>query len=626
MTGRTFFSTKALKSLPESTRRGIRELEDNFQKMKHSTFSDELFVDQIEKSLRIFAQILDETTCAQGPSSLIVSQLDSIEGGIQFINSAITNRLESSRYLYGASLFSPQNMGPISRLYSFYELFVDLLERLIATYDKQNGPNGHQLDFLVDISAFTSVHAEEFVPLRCEEPPRSELIGITLNEQAFFQIRTTILILLHEIGHYVPPENREKRNRILQDRFLNWISTKVYHELYTFLHDEVLSIYDKMESGDERIAIGQVRTHFEKRLAIAIEPVITLALSHSLESFINSDQVISRFGKIDRYNTRLRDFQGLLELFLIDISNDLNRTLFSRKEAKPEHGIWQNMVGVLTQLVEVKDEEGDIDKKVTYIERICEIAIELFETNDHFQYKGGSAHPGPNRALESYLRSLSLLGVNEYSEVNVKLFTRVLSQCLKKSIDAVRDNQVLEMLTRGIDEAVAHLFCIRTLNIEDFDKYWKMMEPIMSGSYYGKADQIRFFGIPIAIITEYFRLKNGTNPLDSPSYKISPFNLPIPDFGKNKSKAEIDEMTSILQETFLVPVATYLTQHDDIFPENSLFQLVEGMPKTEDARLLQSIRRHFKEFSENTMTDYDLENELKIIDFLVNSFAIKKAL
>src|SRR5688572_9769905 len=107
----SLFSKKTLNLLPVSTRRGVQKLEHDFLKMKHSRYSDEQFVAQIEESIKTFAAILEEAICAEGDSSLLLNQLKSIEDCIEFISHAITNRLQSGRFLYEANLFNPHNMG-----------------------------------------------------------------------------------------------------------------------------------------------------------------------------------------------------------------------------------------------------------------------------------------------------------------------------------------------------------------------------------------------------------------------------------------------------------------------------------------------------------------------------------
>ena len=128
--------------------------------------------------------------------------------------------------------FAPLNIGPFSELYLFYEEFVDLFENLINSYNesientsgKEEGATS-QLSFLIDIVVHSSVDAKLFVPRTCISSPTSRLIGITLNEHSFFQIRDTVLLLLHEIGHYVRPFDRIKRNQLLLD-ICNKLATK----------------------------------------------------------------------------------------------------------------------------------------------------------------------------------------------------------------------------------------------------------------------------------------------------------------------------------------------------------------------------------------------------------------
>lgn len=628
-------SKRVLEALPISTRRGIEELDSRFLKMKHGLLSNDQFVDQIRSSIETFFHSLEDAHCNGESASRLLAQLAYIENGIQFIKGAMTNRLLASRYLYEPNLFNPHNMGPFSRLYLFYEAFVDLFERLVMAYNRtKNEPWAFStLSFLVDISAYSSVHAQVFIPYACTTSSANILIGITINEHAFFQIKATIVLLLHEIGHYVRPFKRIRRNKVLVDVVIRWLTNMVYGQLNDYIYAELLAINTQERTEEEKDKIEFVREHFDNDVFPIIGPIISVTLNECFDKFVKSEQVTSVFGDKDQYANLISQFQEILADFLTRLSNELSEMLLlplrevheSEEDPPKPRGIASDLgirTGILKCLNEKVEIENGFDQehssdKVVYFEYLCNKATSLFESGNIFEYKEGVGNSTPDLAIDSYLKSLALMGLTEANRDNIEYFTSVVIRCLKRAVEAMQEEAVLSMLIRSLEEALANMFWIRTLNIQDFESYWEIFEPLIQQATFSERDRIQFFGIPNAIITEYFDLYSTGEIQENRVYNISPVNAATPSTRINNHNPEIstEKLVDDLRYIFFEPIARYLLEEDDVFPEKQLFQIETDKPLSSDGKLIKELREKIRQFLANTKLANSFSGELEMIDF-----------
>jgi hypothetical protein len=610
--------------------------------MKHRLLSGDQFVKQIHGSLETFFLLLEEAHGDGGKNSRLLSQLNGIEAGIAFIQGAITNRLQAGRYLYEPALFNPHNMGPFSKLYSFYESFVDLFERLLTQYNNlRNEAEGlARMSLLIDISIYSSVHAESYLPVTCKKIPDKVLVGITINERSFFQMKGTMVLLLHEIGRYVRPFDRRKRNLVLRNIVFAWLVNMVYGELMAYLDTALPSNDTASMKESEQDKIRAVRKHFEDQLFQFVDPIITKTLARYFNEVVKSEPIIIEFGG-DPYVSLLDQFYEFLDSYFTKLSNHLSVVLLSSKDSSssaeestmhpvsktPESPIKAIILKLLSGQNTPADEidpEPEIEN-LGYFERLCKTAMALFDEGALFDYRSTSRNLDTDPALAAYLKSLSLLGINEATDDNQQHFTGILMQCIKKAIETMKHELVLGMLIKNLEQALAHMFWIRTLNIRDFDSYWEIVEPLMLQTAFDEEERIRDFGIPNAIITEYFDLIQHGKILEERQYKIPPINAstPLPGVSARKPSSSTEQWIDDLRYIIFIPMAKYLGEEDEIFPETHLFQQYSDRPASEDAKLIENLRNGFKNFMRDAKADGMFEQEMQIINFFSNSSEVR---
>ncbi|MBT3322632.1 MAG: hypothetical protein HN392_10150, partial [Anaerolineae bacterium] len=537
--------------------------------------------------------------------TLLVNQLESIEDGIEFIGSAINTRLHASRYLFEAKQFNQLNVAPFSRLHLFYEAFVNLFERLITNFNDKvvdDGPT-FQFKFLIDVAIHSSVDAKLFVPnIGCKSDLSRKLIGITINEHSFFQTKNTLIFLLHEIGHYTRPFDREKRNQVFLATLNNWIENLVFHELTESLGHEPL--FSEKEE--------KVKSHFETEVILQITPIIRVILESYFAEFTKLTSFTEKFGNRNPYLGRINDFNSILNAFIKSLSVDLSTVLLTTSKETLQERLKRSKINSLKGLsLSQEDEAG------SYFDGLCDLATTLFEENRVFGYKLGKGNSNSNRAFDLYLQWLSILGLNEASEKNFELFIENLLQMLKKALEITEIEGVLETLRRNLNEALADVFIIRTLDIQSFENYQKIIAPILERESYGKLGQLKFFGSRFSIIMEYFRLINPDITLNYPTS-----DTPQTDFGilyqsstYELSSADKVTLANDLRELWFEPIAEYLSSEASVFPETTFYDIKDGDSLSEEGKQILFLRNYFKEGGATPSFQDDFSKEMQIIDF-----------
>jgi len=603
------FSKSVLEQLPASAFRGIQELEAGFRRMELSSLASRDSIHQIEESIGVFADILESTVCENQPHSLMNAQLDSIEEAIEFINSAINNRLQSSRYIFESKVLNRPSIGPFSQLYLFYESFVDLFERLISEYHSSiaTGKSESKISFLLNVTVHSTIQASLYVPKTCEQHPSKRLIGIRLNQQSFFDIKNTIIILLHEIGHYMRPVDRIQRNKLFLQLFFNWQQDYIHLELRNFI-DSIGTQRNLDLTKDQ-----DIQSFFEDPVLSALFPIISIALETYFEDYIKSLHPQSLFPNGNAYELGLSDFVRLLEKFVHWCSDNMSLSLYTNsnarnvfkdtlKESLQSIDDWQRMYS--------GEADNNDSKNEPFFSYLCRTATSVINNKEVNISSEG---------IDYLLKCLSLLGLNEATENNLDRLTEQIIQVMKRSLDISDRRKIIEMHYSILHEALADIFVVRALNIKDYETYWEIMKPLYDGTFYSNYDKKRFFGTRNAIMEEYFNLKNGR----SLSKQEEPIEYKIPLYFdqeysgsvniKGKTISDYELMVGNLRYSLFVPVAEFLSMDEQIYPE-SVFQqpvTIKANAHT-DGELVNQLREKYMKMVFDSAAQ-TFENELELL-------------
>lgn len=610
--GKSRFTQRILDVLPPAINRAIQDLEADFLKMQQSSKDpNSLFLAQINQSLQTLALVLDDAMCEEDEPSLIIEQMQSIEDAIRFIGHLIRNRLIVDEYAETAA--SPDNGRSFAELFSFYESFVDFFERLIKTYTNQlNSTEPASLvTFLIDFSAYSAVNAQEFVPSSCRPFPVNQLVGLTINENDSYRIPNTLILLLHEIGHYVTPYTRRNLNEALMSIFSSWLRDMTWSHELKYLFSEVFPIYPSVLDEREKEMVGVVRKHLELSLAAA-DAVVRFMLPEYFATFARSPEILSTLVEKDPFINELNDFSKLLNGFLHSLSNDLNEAIFW-PERTSEDDIRSIIYGIFNTPLDL---EGGSTKGLTFFEHFCQDASKLFEPGEMFGGSAGTDESDTSLAFEIYLHSLVRLGLNEATPENLKIFVDILVRCLKKSVEDFLRESIGDFIVANLDDAIAHIFWIRVLNIRDYENYWKIMEPLVNEFAPTEVARIKFYGVANAILTEYFNILENGKSQEKQAYTIPPISyLGTGVFPSTIQERVIDDIRYIL----FIPIAEYLAEQQNIFPEKQLFQIGEDGPVSDEGSLILNLRRAFQNFWRADNQDKRSAEETKIINLFTRT-------
>jgi len=577
---KSLFSDSVVQRLPPSTQRGLLELERNYQRMNFGSYSYASLIAQIEQALRIFSSILEDASCDSDNGSLLIEQLTSIQDGIQFINGAILNRLQSNRYLFEAEAFNAPNVGPFADLYQFYEELIDLFERLIVHYNQRIPDKEVVQDicFLLDITVHSPIRAELFVPRTCTQRKMRKLIGITLNEQSFFQMRDGIVLLLHEIGHHVRPFDRKARNKKLFDIIVDFQGLLVQKEVLELINPVLVNLSGTHGKKAYK-KLTEVSRHFERVVVPDLMAVVHAVFDDLFAEFIGSKAYKADFGTRDPRFLSIREFSRVLLLFMVNLSSDLSQSIFHKSEAKS--GIKEKIVA------ELKHRKNSNQNSV--FEEMSEKATQLlFDKDWLLEYQNQSGGNPANTALDAYLRCLSILGLNEPSENNQKLLTEKLIQALRISVEATKDINFIDFFSTAFDEALADLFTLKALNIDSYEDYWELTQHLVNNVFHKKFDQQKFLAVRNAIIWEYYKPHQANGSMLQNRYDLT---QAIDDFSPGRApRGTVDALQKQIKELLIEPIAEHLRKQEQIFPENIIFK---GLTER-DTILIRTLRQYFK--------------------------------
>ena len=132
-------------------------------------------------------------------------------------------------------------------------------------------------------------------------------------------------------------------------------------------------------------------------------------------------------------------------------------------------------------------------------------------------------------------------------------------------------------------------------------------------------NQTTFFGIPNAIITEYFSFRENVRAQKSKKYQIQPFDLSLLE---HESKEDTTVSKKVIErdvrDIFILPIAEYLANEENVFPEDYLFQVVHDGPISDVGKTVERLRQEFRRYIEIPEKKRTFQHEIHLINFFRN--------
>ena len=617
-----FFNKNLLEILPNAVSLGLRELGHNYQKMAHSQIADEMLQKEIRSAIVTFNAILCEAIGKNDNIRLIIEQTESVEDAISFINQAISNRLQSSRYFYEVTTFSPINIAPFSKIFLFYERLLNLIEKLISFYDHNlnDGGTGSKLNFLIDISVHSSVNANLFIPTVATLTPKSRLIGININERCFFQLQETILLLFHEIGHYVRPVSRESRNVLVRNILINWLvftvdallRNKLFNKFYSQIDDTFKEDTDKELREIQIQNLRLVQLHFEQEVFKVIRRILFVSLEEDINNFFienlgnNNTSKNSPNLSINEINRSiLQDYWSFLSQWLKSFTN------ISKITDSPVNKLKQRIKDHLEKNSKIL---GETDCNNT-IPNLYKIANRLFEPQQLFQYREGEGNINSENtvAFDAYLTALTNLNLLENNEESLNQLSELLVNLFPTSLSYCDNANLLDKIFESVDEGFADLFMIQVGCIESWEEYIELITD--QADYLKLPDDIKSaqFTIRTDIIKEYFKQKDTLNNTQ---------NNEIIEQENNEFHETLKSQDENIQTILVKPIANFLAKNSLSFSQENFFNINISELNPTEIYVISNFPILFRELFEIRDTESYFSKEialLNLFDFPENS-------
>ncbi|MBI9051954.1 MAG: hypothetical protein JEZ00_21240 [Anaerolineaceae bacterium] len=179
------------------------------------------------------------------PSNKI--DIDSFEKGMQLIFEVIQNRVHASRMIFEMPSYNASILDTSTKISMMYSNIVNKFEESFPNRAGVNHQTEIQTNFFTLFDHSLTLETHSFFPDSIDQAGK-RLISIHLNNTAFYDFKHSIPFLFHEIGHAIPPANRENRNKAYAASFCAYIGQSImgellrtpnYSEIEKRFHDQV---------------------------------------------------------------------------------------------------------------------------------------------------------------------------------------------------------------------------------------------------------------------------------------------------------------------------------------------------------------------------------------------------
>lgn len=561
--------------LPEPITNGLKRLKINLEQVRRGNLADDPFVKPLEQALETLQQVLWESIVIRQEHYFDnrLTNINSIEEGVQFISNSLSNRIHSTKYLFEESALFSMHIDSFSNLLLFAETLVKLFERIInsSRKDKLIQSNG-TTTFLVDISPQVSLSSRHFVPQVKKTASNHKFIGITISENIFFHIHKLICLLLHEIGHHFEAIHVPSRNFVAYSVLSNHIVQQMENNLLDFIQNQVFP-------KEKSIYENPVYHHINSKILPLIHEIIDNSLKKHLLIHLQEKGIEKAF-----LSYSLRECKKFFDEWLSCITNEI----LVGKEIK-ESNIVNIFFDELSEYYKYETEEGFVIK--TSYEFLYEKAS-AFLINDTFDSLGDHAY------IMEAVDSLLLFGLNEPTPSNKEVLLKVFLNSMERAIKKIQKEEFLNWIITLFDEVQADMFMIKVLQLNDRRYYQNILDSISFHMAYSKYIISNRFGIRSAIVDEYFHNSNKNKAPAKYSIKLN-------------SEFDNEQRISDYWATTILPITKYFKElHLDF----SQFEISE-----EDLEKITDIRAVFSNYISSTDSDYRMNMEVNLLS-TVNSY------
>jgi hypothetical protein len=211
-----------------------------------------------------------------------IKHYESMELGLRLIMKLLETRVQAFRFFSEMPSYELQFIRTSTKVFIAYMALIEDIERdLKKIFQQQDNKLSHEITFFATLEHRDKVSSFDLFP-----ETEYRLIPISMNHGSFFDIPYNILLLVHEICHYIPSPNRRERNKVLTELVCKHIAKRVVFMSLT---------------GEYNLDVG----NFE-----LLEPELISQLCSTLSDFIMEQ--VWRDGKTIAHDVSIRLFPDSL--------------------------------------------------------------------------------------------------------------------------------------------------------------------------------------------------------------------------------------------------------------------------------------------------------------------------
>lgn len=228
----------------QSINNAFEQMIKNYYQIENNEASESLLLSELRKIIVNFIEQINEShkeiSHLTDPDRSIAVQdyYFDIEKGLELINQLLNSRIQAFRLYSEIPSYDPHYIRSATKLFILYMTIVEEVERVINSIYAEETKykfNPKEINLFVTLSEFDTVETGYLFPTTSKK-----LVPIQLSKNSFCDLQFNLLLLVHEISHYLPIPNNLEHNKTILEIVSNDIAVRLVHKIITGSDNSVI--------------------------------------------------------------------------------------------------------------------------------------------------------------------------------------------------------------------------------------------------------------------------------------------------------------------------------------------------------------------------------------------------
>jgi hypothetical protein len=438
------------------------------------------------------------------PFEVILSEdnLVSLLNGIQYVTETIQNRIQASQLVFEVPTYNFNFIGSAAKLSIMYTAIVELFEDAVRKLNKIPSREC-KANKRCEFEFFTVTHYSNVIDSIMLFPyinnVKRKLVPIVLDSASFFEMNHSIAYLIHELGHYIFPNDYEKRNKIFARSIYNWYARNI---VFNMIYKRQATLMEILKGNSKEI-IAEIQKIVYQKIEKDVNDYI---IENKGENFFCVEfQTFVEFltkSLFDTYsfiNINVEDSIAILKYHLARLTDSkiresVEELIQSTVIEKIENGeeisfekIWWKDIFLVDPDDPDKLVLKTISKKLQILisaaterrigleDQWREVIIHcgVFQIIDNILQEHHNLEPFTYNSTYILVRALTEYRLNEYSDTNCIYLVNEINKFCNRNKDDIKKN--IEKYRTYFDELLADSFLCGILGL-DFSDYLEIVK------------------------------------------------------------------------------------------------------------------------------------------------------